>query len=358
MIDIIIICPIEIEFKIIRKIIGNSKPVSHKDLSFDFGQIKGKNFNWNIAIIEPELNLKSFSLKVSKVINLLNPKYVFLAGIAGGIKDSKIEDIVIGTKAYMYEGGKETEEGFVARPRMIENKSIELLTLAKRIARESKSENTKFHFGPIASGNKVLADMESQSINVIKKHYNDTQAIEMEAYDFAQAAAQSDKQYINIRGISDLIGGKAKSDAEGFQELVMKKVASFVEQLIHDLPVPPQTEHYSFVTNSSDREFNLMSLRKLSKTSLVFNDDYIEVSESDKTYKLRSLKLVEHVKMGGDIKPNWVKVVFILNGKLQERFYSDRSSLGSNNWLGGSKKLFKAFREFEEQQIPLDVALA
>jgi len=123
------------------------------------------------------------------------------------------------------------------------------------------------------------------------------------------------------------------------------------------LPEPPQTEHFTFVANSSDRDFSLLSFRKFSKTSLVFKDDYIEVYEPSETYKLRNLKLVEHVKMGGDIKPNWVKAVFQFNGKQEERFYSDRTSIKSNNWLGGSKKLLQAFREFEERQIYLGEAL-
>ena len=72
-------------------------------------------------------------LKVNEAISSLSPKYVFLAGIAGGIKDPKIGDIVIGTKAYFYEGGKETNKGFVARPRIIENKSHELLKIANSI---------------------------------------------------------------------------------------------------------------------------------------------------------------------------------------------------------------------------------
>ena len=76
MIDIVILCPVEVEFKIIRKILTNSKPTRYKKLSFDFGQIKAKSYNWNIAVIEPDLNLSSFGLKVNEAISTLNPKYV------------------------------------------------------------------------------------------------------------------------------------------------------------------------------------------------------------------------------------------------------------------------------------------
>ena len=351
MIDIAILCPIEPEFKIIRKVLPKSKPAKYQNLSFDLGKIKTDIFEWNIAIIEPEFYLNSFGLKVNEVITTLNPKYIFLAGVAGGIKDSKIGDIVIGTKAYFYEGGKETDKGFVSRPRVVENQSKKLLTIAKRISRESSSINTVIHFGAIASGNKVLASTDSQSIEIIKKHYNDTQAIEMESYDFALAASRLGKPYLNIRGISDLIDGKAKSDSEGHQKMASEKVALFLQQLIYNLPIPPQEIYYSTKVNSSNEISSLIESRKLRKGILNFKDDFIEVSEDLKTSQIRNLQLVEHVKMKGDLRCNWVRVVFIKDGKEEERFYSNSSLVGLGNWIGGSRGLLKQFQEFKSRQI-------
>ena len=354
MIDIVILCPVEVEFKIIRKILTNSKPTQYKKLSFDFGQILANSYNWNIAVIEPDLNLNLFGLKVNEAISTLSPKYVFLAGIAGGIKDPKIGDIVIGTKAYFYEGGKETNDGFVARPRIIENKSNELLTIAKRITREIKQKNTEFHFGAIASGNKVLASLDSQSIEIIKKHYNDTQALEMESYEFALAVSRLGKPYLNIRGISDLIDGKTKSDSEGHQELASEKVADFLQQLICNLPVPTQNLHYSNTVNFATKIFSATETRKLGIATLSFNDSFIEVKEEVKKYKIEILESVEYIKMGGDLKPNWVRITFLNNGKLEERFFSEKQLFGLGNWVGGSNKLLGQFEEFKKRQLVLN----
>jgi nucleoside phosphorylase len=354
MIDIVILCPVEVEFKKIRKILTNSKSTQYKKLSFDFGQIKAKSYNWNIAVIEPDLNLSSFGLKVNEAISTLNPKYVFLAGIAGGIKDPKIGDIVIGTKAYFYEGGKETNEGFVARPRIIENKSNDLLTIAKRITREIKQKNTEFHFGAIASGNKVLASLDSQSIEIIKKHYNDTQALEMESYEFALAASRLEIPYLNIRGISDLIDGKTKSDSDGHQETVSEEVAIFLYQLICNLPAPIQKVYYSDTVNFATKRFSLVEARKMGIATLSFKDNFIEVKEEMRIFKISTLESVEHIKMGGDLKPNWVRITFFENGKLEERFYSEKSSFGSGNWIGGSEKLLVHFENFKKKQLVLN----
>ncbi len=354
MIDIVILCPVEVEFKIIRKILINSKPTQYKNLSFDFGQIKTKNNNWNIAVIEPDLNLNSFGLKVNEAISTLNPKFVFLAGIAGGIKDPKIGDIVIGTKAYFYEGGKETAQGFFARPRIIENKSNELLTIAKRITREIKPLNTNFHFGAIASGNKVLASLDSQSIEIIKKHYNDTQALEMESYEFALAASRLEIPYLNIRGISDLIDGKTKSDSEGNQKIASKEVAKFLHQLISNLPKPTQRFHYIQKVNFASKKFSFSETRKLGKAILSFNDTFIEVKEDENIYRIEILESVEYIKMGGDLKPNWVRVTFFEDEKLEERYYSEKLSFDFGNWIGGSKKLLVQFEEFKKRQLVLN----
>lgn len=351
MIDIVILCPVEVEFKIIRKILTNSKPTQYKKVSFDFGKIKAKSYNWNIAVIEPDLNLNSFGLKVNEAISTLNPKYVFLAGIAGGIKDPKIGDIIIGTKAYFYEGGKETTKGFVARPRIIENNSNELLTLAKRITREINPIRTNFHFGAIASGNKVLSSLDSQSIEIIKKHYNDTQALEMESYEFALAASRLEIPYLNIRGISDLIDGKTKSDSEGHQESASEEVAIFLHQLICNLPVPTQKIHYTQTVNFAYKKFSFAETRKLGIATLSFNDTFIEVKEEEKIFRIEILESVEHIKMGGDLKPNWVRITYFENDKLEERFYSEKLSFGFGNWIGGSKKLFAQFENFKKRQL-------
>ncbi len=353
MIDIAILCPIETEFKIIRKILNKSKPAHYQNLSFDFGQIRTATFDWKIAIIEPELNLTLFGIKVKNVIDKLTPKYVFLAGIAGGIKDPQIGDIVIGTKAYLYEGGKETEKGFAARPRIVENKSKDLLTLTKRISREINIDETEFYFGAIASGNKVIATKKSESYKTIKEHYNDTQAVEMESYEFALAMEDSNIPYLNIRGISDLIDGKAKSDAEGHQEKASKKVAVFLQELIYNLPPLQEKENNTATVKTTKKSYFFNNIRSSKKTELFFYDDFVKIKEDDQSIFLRNLKGVEHVKTKGDFSKNWVKIVFEKDGKEEVRFYSDSSILGIGNWFGGSKKLFNKFKELRNRQMDI-----
>lgn len=351
MIDVVILCPVEVEFKIIQRILENPTSKQIQKVCFDYGRMKTPSYSWTIAVIEPDLNVNSFGVKVAEVINALRPKYVFLAGIAGGIKDAKIGDIVIGTKSYLYEGGKETPEGFVSRPRVVENQSFELLTLAKRLSREIKIIGGRFHFGAIASGNKVLANKDSRSVEIIKKHYNDTQAIEMEAYEFSLVASRCNVPYLNIRGISDLIDGKAQSDSEGHQEIASKKVAKFLSQFIPHLPVPHQKIYYSEIVNYTDQRFTFLQKRNLKKVILNIKDTFIEIEEKETKVRIENLESVEYIKMGGDVKPNWVRITYLEDDQIEEKFYSEKQFLEYGNWVGGSKKLFAHFEDFKKRQL-------
>ena len=145
--------------------------------------------------------------------------YIFLAGIAAGIKDVAIGDVVVGTKAYGYELGKETKEGFLSRPQAIEF-SPNLINVAKQLLRGNDKQPYIVKFGPIAGGNKVIND-EKGVLAIIKKHYNDTIALEMESIGFAAAATKTETFFLNIRGISDL----ALNKKDDFQAIAAQRLS-------------------------------------------------------------------------------------------------------------------------------------
>jgi len=359
-IDIAIICPVEVEFQIIRKILSHPRSVTTKqhNLSFDFGQVAGDHFIWNIAVIEPELNCCSFELKTNDVIQTLKPKYVFLAGVAGGIKDVAIGDIVISTKAYGYESGKETKEGFKSRPKVKENESKMLLTLARRITRMQETDpdlefsHQQVHFGAIASGEKVVAATISETYKIIKDHYNDSLAIEMEAYAFALVAGREKISYLNIRGISDLIDGKSKADQAGSQQNAAQNVAIFLKTLIRQLPLSEQTTNHSLNVHVAKKPLPFTALRTSQKGVLYFKEGWIELQEDEKYIPIRNIKKIEHVKMNGDFSKSWINIKYQENNVDRELYFSSCFPFaGWGAWFGGSKKLLKHFNEHKKRQV-------
>jgi len=240
--DIVILTPIYLEYSIVRNFLSDIKVKRYNGFTCEVGQFQGIHHNYRIAIRETGARETAAALATQEVIEQLKPSILILLGICGGIKDVKIGDVVVGTKAYGYEAGKETPNGFVARPEsyhydkeLIEHIKI-LLHHSNWKKRSTESQNAIVVFGPIASGNKVIATTESPIYKQLKLHYNDTTAVEMEAAGFAEAAFKhKNVRILNIRGVSDLLDEKSEADAGGSQERAVKSASAFVFEILTNL---------------------------------------------------------------------------------------------------------------------------
>jgi len=238
MIDIAILCPLSIEYNAVRQylIAPTFKEEKQFGLSYEAGSIHSEGHEWQISLFETAGKIGNLQARTTQILHSLKPKFVFLVGIAAGIKDVQIGDVIIGTKAYGYESGKETDNGFLARPDVIYS-SRKLIELAKQTVREKPPENYKVAFGAIAGGNRVI-NTANNSLQVIKQSYNDTKALEMESIGFAFAAQEAQVPFLNIRSICDL----AIHKNDNFQNLAAERAANFAVQLIKRLPqIAPST---------------------------------------------------------------------------------------------------------------------
>ena len=200
------------------------------------GQFEGKNGVFNIVTHQTGSGNSTVALATEKTIRLFQPVVVILAGIAGGVKDVVLGDVVVGTKFYGYESGKETETGFVVRPEA-GYYSKDLLATAQSVAGNDRWQKrvvggppaAKVVFGPIASGDKVIAATDGAVYRLLKQSFNDTTALEMESIGFGQAMQYHPGiRFLNIRGISDLLEGKSHADAGGSQERAAANMAAFI----------------------------------------------------------------------------------------------------------------------------------
>lgn len=246
MTDILILTPVEVEYDTLRSMLDNLKPVS-RNIFTDFYErstFKGKYQLFNIVIKRIGKTNGTAKFVTKNAIKIFNPRVVFLAGIAGGFKDVRIKDILVCTKAYSYENGKETDEGFKSRP---ESQSFdnELIKLAERISysnawrqRSPYAEGVEVKFGPIASGSKVIATEKTEIFKRIKRFYNDTLAVDMEAMGFAEAVRKHKNiDALIVRGISDMLAGKSETDKMGYQKQAAHNVMAFVLELIYQLKI-------------------------------------------------------------------------------------------------------------------------
>ncbi len=239
--SVVIFTALSVEIKAVVAHLKNTYEVRHqKGTLYECGEFYSPGQSWKVAVVEAGPGNVPAAVEVERAINYFDPKIILLVGIAGGIKDVSIGDVIAGTKVYGYESGK-IESEFKPRPILFKAAYI-LEQRARAVCRKDEWQKRmrnynpaslpKAFVGPIAAGEKLFANTEASFFQFIKDNYGDALGVEMEGYGFHEAAHHSGTDAIVIRGISDLIDGKSKSDATGSQEKASHNASAFAFELL------------------------------------------------------------------------------------------------------------------------------
>jgi nucleoside phosphorylase len=212
---------------------------------YQVGDLVGVYGTWEIAIVEVGAGNVRAAMEAERAIAHFSPHIALFVGIAGGLKDVGLGDVVASTKIYNYASGKDRRT-FEPRPDLGES-AYELVQRARAEAREDdwvarvvgrKPARTPRAFvAPIAAGEVVIADRQAATARLLRQMYGDAVAVEMEGRGLLQAAqANSPVLAMVVRGISDLLSGKASADAAGSQQQAAAHAAAFAMQLLAKLP--------------------------------------------------------------------------------------------------------------------------
>lgn len=232
--DIAILTPIEVEYLAVRKFLQDIRQINAEGSIYEEGTFQGLHHEYSVVIRQSGSKISDIALATEKIIHSFQPSFVLLVGIAGGVKDVSVGDVIVGTKAYGYESGKETPDGFVSRPDVLPY-DLEMIDNARAFARNNNFEY-KIFFGPIASGDKVISSTDSPVFKILKAHFNDTLAIEMESIGFAKAVLPYKHiRAMNIRGISDMLDNKTQMDTAGHQPVAAARAAAFAFGLLQNI---------------------------------------------------------------------------------------------------------------------------
>src|SRR5262249_24417757 len=138
----------------------------------------------------------SAAAATERAINHFEPNVLLLIGVAGGLKDVALGDVVAATKVYGYESGK-SQAAFRSRPSLGQS-SFDLVERARAEARNNRwlnriqdiSSNVqpRVHVAPIAAGEKVVASRRSHTCRLLREAFSDAIAVEMEGEGFCRAA--------------------------------------------------------------------------------------------------------------------------------------------------------------------------
>lgn len=241
----VIITALPIECQEMRAHLSHPHPESHPEGSVYWsGFFPCDSCRWDVKVAEIGSGNTETALETERAISYFKPHVALFVGVAGGLKDVHIGDVVIAEEIYSYESGKASNT-FLPRPKM-KTPTRRMLQWARitiasrdwvqRIKGRPLKGNLKALVGPVAAGEKVLSSMRSQIYTFLRKQYSDAVAVEMEGYGFLQAIhANQSIHALVIRGISDLIEGKYEADAANSQELASRHASAFAFEMLSKL---------------------------------------------------------------------------------------------------------------------------
>ena len=266
-VKVLILTPLPLEYDAVVKHLTGARNATIQDAAaYEMGTFIGKHHRYSVAVREPGMKNVDMALATEKAIQYFKPQIVLLIGIAGGVKDVRIGDVVIASSAFNYESGKETGEGFLARPAEYLF-SEELLANAQVVSRNPNwkkrtsdgAADSKVLIGPIAAGDKVVAGIDNPTFERIKQNLSHIKALEMESAGFGRTVQSHRKLHaLVIRGISDLCVGKAETDQQNWQPVAAERAAAVGFELLDGLDFAP----FSAVDAENDGKSELVNWKE------------------------------------------------------------------------------------------------
>lgn len=240
----VILTALGVECKAVFAHLANTQEVVHPTGTiYNQGEFRRRDGStWSVAVAQIGPGNAGAAVEAQRAIDFFNPKTIFFVGIAGGIKDVKLGDVVVATRVYGYEAGRQDAKQFYARPDVGQAD----YNLVQRARADANSDNwlkrltdptnppPQVLVKPIAAGERVVADIRAETVRFLHQHYNDAIAVEMEGRGFLVATQQNPKvSAIVIRGISDLLSDRSQTD----QIIASRNAAAFAFEVLANLVI-------------------------------------------------------------------------------------------------------------------------
>lgn len=257
-VDYAIITTVPVETSAVRALSDSWKTYNFEDDPLEYYVTEFRNDSRCKRVVNiqsSDMGMVEAAISTINVNKHFKPKYIFITGIAAGIGNHNLGDILIPSEVWNYSSGKYVEKSgkldFLPEPKAIPL-DARIANIVKRdftdvleeIHNSWKTNNeidlqirkTKLNLcsSPLACGAAVVANFDIVKDFIIK-HSRKTQGIDMEAYGvFATARSLYDSNPLPIcvKSISDFAD---KEKADGFQPYAAYTSAMFTKYLITDI---------------------------------------------------------------------------------------------------------------------------
>ena len=232
---------LSLELDAMRAYLSDVKSETHPETGskYERGVFSYQGGQAEVLLVETGAGNVRAAEETTRALHYFNPDAAFFVGVAGGLKDVKLGDVVASTKVIGYEMGKDDD---VFLPRLdalqsayslqqIANQLLRSDTWKKDLPEENRNQITTY-VGPIAAGDKVVASERAVAFGYLRRFCSDALAVAMEGNGFMVAAHAHNIGAIEIRGISDMICDKEEADASGSQPKAADNAAAFAFAMI------------------------------------------------------------------------------------------------------------------------------
>ncbi|MCQ8188459.1 phosphorylase family protein [Streptomyces rugosispiralis] len=246
--DVVVLTALEVEYRAVRAHLEDPRPVqAERGALFELGVFREESAERTVAIHMTGPGNPGAGVSVERAAALFAPRAVLFVGVAGGVKDVALGDVVAADAVYDYETGKDTETGFLPRQKTYQS-AYGLVQLARLVAAADAwqrrirpgdgAPRPRAHVKPIAAGGRVVAHHRSDVGLRLAAGAGDALAVDMEGFGFlAGAYANQQLDALVVRGISDLLGDKGEAHDERWQPVASRNAAAFAFELIGRIPV-------------------------------------------------------------------------------------------------------------------------
>ncbi|WP_438491362.1 phosphorylase family protein [Streptomyces asiaticus] len=241
--DVVVLTALEVEYRAVRAHLEDPRPVqAERGALFEVGVFREGSEERTVAIHMTGPGNPGAAASVERAAALFAPRAMLFVGVAGGVKDVALGDVVAADAVYDYETGKDTESGFLPRQKTYQP-AYGLVQLARlvaagdawqrRIPPGDDPTRPRAHVKPLAAGGRVVAHHRSDVGLRLAASAGDALAVDMEGFGFlAGAYVNQQLDALVIRGISDLLGDKGEAHDERWQPVASRHAAAYAFELI------------------------------------------------------------------------------------------------------------------------------